>query len=45
MSSASSFDVISVVVPEPKIFLCIFVSAADTAVVNPNGVKTHLANG
>ena len=39
-----SFDIISVVVPEPKIFLCIPTSAA-AAAVNPNGIKTLLANG
>ena len=39
MSSISSFDIISVVVPNPKIFLCIPASAADTAAVNPNGIK------
>ena len=44
ISSISSFDIISVVVPEPKIFLCIPASAADTAVGNPNGIKTLLAN-
>ena len=45
MSSISSFDIISVVVPEPQIFLCIPGSAADAAAVNPNGIKTLLANG
>ena len=40
MSSISLFDVISVVVPEFKIFLCIPASAADGAAVNPNGIKT-----
>ena len=46
ISSISSLDIISVVVlwPEPKIFLCIPASAADAAVVNPNGMKTLLAN-
>ena len=43
MSSISSFDVTSVVAPEPKIFLCISASAADAATVNPNGIKTPLA--
>ena len=43
MSSISSFNIISVVVPDP-IFLCIFASAADAA-SNPNGIKTLLANG
>ena len=45
MSSISSFDIISVVFPEPKIFLCIPASAADAAAVNPNRIKTLLANG
>ena len=44
MSSISSFDIISAVVPEPKIFLCIFASVSDAAAVNPNEIKTHLAN-
>ena len=29
--------------PDPKIALCIFVSAADATVVNPRGIKTLLA--
>ena len=47
MSFISSFDIISPVVlwPDPKIFLCIPASAADAAAVNPNGIKTFLANG
>ena len=45
MSFISSFDIISVVVPDPKIFLCIPASAADAAAVNPNGIKTLLVNG
>ena len=46
MSSISSFDIISVVVQEPKIFFfCILASAADAAAVNPNGIETLLANG
>ena len=48
MSSISLFDIISVVIallPDPKIFLCISAYAADAAVVNPNGIKTLLANG
>ena len=44
MSSISSFDIISAVVPEPKIFLYIPASAADAAAVNPNGTKTLLAH-
>ena len=38
------FDIISVVVPYPKFFLCIPASAADAAAVNPNDIKTVLAN-
>ena len=45
MSSISSLNIISVVVPEPKIFLCIPAFAADAAAVYPNGIKTLLANG
>ena len=40
MSSISSFDIISVVVPDPKIFLCISASPADASAVNPNKTKT-----
>ena len=32
-------------VPKPRFFLWIPVSAADSAAVNPNGIKTLLANG
>ena len=46
MPSISSFDITNaVVVPDPKIFLCFPASAADAAVVNPNGTKTFLING
>ena len=45
MSSISSLNIISVVVSEPKIFLCIPAFAADAAAVYPNGIKTLLANG
>ena len=49
MSPISLFDIISVVVllllPDPKIFLCIPASAADVAAVNPKGIETILANG
>ena len=31
--------------PDPKIFLCIPASAADAAAINPNVIKTLLANG
>ena len=46
MSFISSIEIIKVVVPEPRIFFfCIPASAADAAVVNPNGIKTLLSNG
>ena len=45
MSPISLFDIISVVFPDPKIFLCIAASAADTAAVNPKAIKTLLASG
>ena len=53
MSSISSFDNVCIVYweeesegrwPDPKIILCIPASAVDTAVVNPNGIKTLLVN-
>ena len=40
ISSISLFKIISVVFPDPKIFLCIPASAADAAAVNPKGIKT-----
>ena len=40
MPSISLFDTISVVCPDPNIFLCIPTSAADAAAVNPKGIKT-----
>ena len=45
MSSITSFDIISVVVPEPKIFLCIPASGAYAVAVNSNGITTLLASG
>ena len=45
MPSVSLFDIISVVVPDPKIFLCIPASTADAAAVNSNLIETLLANG
>ena len=45
ISFISLFNIISVVVPDPKIFLCIPAYAADTAVVNPREIKTLLASG
>ena len=44
MSSISSFEIISAIVPERNTFLCTPAPAADTATVNPNGIKTLLAN-
>ena len=44
MSFISSFEIIKVV-PDPNIFSCIPASAADAAAVNPEGIKTLLANG
>ena len=44
-SLISSFDTINVVIPDPNMFLWIAASVADAAVVNPNGIKTLLANG
>ena len=41
----SLFDMISVVFPDPNIFLCIPASAADAVAINPNGINTLLANG
>ena len=38
------FEIITVVVPEPKMFFWILL-AADVAAVNPSGIKTLLANG
>ena len=45
MSSIWSFDIISVVLPDPKVFLGIPLPAADAAALNPKGIKTFLANG
>ena len=45
MSFISSFYIINVVVPDPNIFLWIAASVADTVAVNPNAIKTFLANG
>ena len=44
ISIISSFVIINIVLPDPNIFLWIDVSVADVDVVNPNGVKTLLAN-
>ena len=47
MPSVSSLNIISVgvVLPDPKIFLCIPTSAAGAAAAYPNGIKTFLTNG
>ena len=45
ISFISSFEIISVVFPDPNIFLCIPASAADAPAVNPKGIKTLLVNG
>ena len=45
MSFISLFDIISVVFPNPNIFLFIPASAADAAAVNAKEIKTLLANG
>ena len=43
MTSISSVDIISVAVPDPRIFfLCLPASAADAGAVNPNGIKNSL---
>ena len=38
MSSISSFDIISVAVPDLNTFLCMPAPAADCATVNPNEI-------
>ena len=45
ISFISSLEIIFIVVPDSNIFLEIVASAADAAVVNPNEIKTLLANG
>ena len=42
MSFISSFDIISVVVPDPNIF---YAAAAEADADNPKGIKTLLVNG
>ena len=44
ISFISSLKIINVVSPDPNIFLWIAASVADTAPVNPNGIKTFLAH-
>ena len=41
----SSFENTSAVILDPKILVWIAASVADAAAVNPNGIKTLLANG
>ena len=45
ISNISSFEIISVVMADPTIFLRIVACVSDPAAVNPNGIKTLLANG
>ena len=45
MSSISLSEIISVIFPDPNIFLRVPASAADAAAVNTKGIKTLLANG
>ena len=45
ISSISSLEIIKVVNPDPNNFLWIAASVADVAAINPNGIKTLLANG
>ena len=45
ISSISSLEVIKGVNPDPNIFLWIAASVVDAAAINPNGIKTLLANG
>ena len=40
-----SLEIINVVIPNPKIFQWIAAAVVDSAAVNPNGIKTLLANG
>ena len=44
ISFISSFEIISVVIPDPNILLWIAASLADDVTVNPNGIKTLLAS-
>ena len=39
------FEIINIVVPDPKIFSLIPVSAVDAAAINPKDFKTLLTNG
>ena len=44
ISFISSLEIIDVVLPDPNMFLWIAASIADAAAVNPNRIKTILAN-
>ena len=44
MSLISSFDVISIVIPDPKMFFWIAASVPDTVGIKPYGVKALLTN-
>ena len=45
ISFISSLEIINVVLPDPLIFLWKTTYVANAATVNPNGIKTFLANG
>ena len=45
ISSFSLYDFVSVVMSDPKVFFWIVESVADAAPVDPDGLKTLLANG
>ena len=45
ISFISSFEIISVVMSDPNIFLWLAASVADATVVNTNVTKTILASG
>ena len=40
-----SFEIISVVMPDPKFFFWITSFVADAVALNPNGIKALVANG
>ena len=40
-----SLEIISIVKPDPNIFLWMAASVAYAVTINPNGIKTFLANG
>ena len=45
ISSISSFIIINVVIPDPKVFFWIATFVADADAVNPNYITTPLGNG